>query len=289
MGPGTTSSGARKDATDKAADAAGKATDVAEQAADSKEFALAARAGYVAAGILHLLVGLIALGLANGGSGSADQTGAIGELTARPGGMVLVWFCFLGCLALALFQLSEVFFGARGSSTKDKAVLRVKCGAQAGVYAAIGVTFGQFALGGSSDSSDSTSSLSASLMSHPAGSALLLAVGVGIFAVGGYFVYSGATGRFRQQLTHLPPRPAASALVILGTVGYLAKGVALGVLGVLVFISTVLNNPEESTGLDGALKSLRDQPFGIWILGAVAVGLMAYGAFMVIRSKYQRM
>jgi hypothetical protein len=58
---------------------------------------------------------------------------------------------------------------------------------------------------------------------------------------------------------------------------------------VLLVLATVRNNPEESTGIDGALKSLQEQPFGIWILGTVAVGLICYGVFLVVRSRYQRM
>ncbi len=270
-------------------DAGDKATDAAEEAVNSKGFELAARAGYVAAGILHFLIGLIALGLARGGSGSADQSGAIGQLAGSPGGTALLWFCFIGCLALALFQLGQVFFGARGRSGRDKLKDRLKSGGQAVVYAVIGVTFGQYALGGSSNSSGSTRSLSATLMSSPAGAALLLAIGVGILVVGGYFVHSGATRRFRRELSGLPAGGPGTAVVVLGVTGYIAKGFALGVLGVLVVVATVTNNPEQSTGLDGALKTLREQPFGVWLLGAVALGLMAYGVFMVLRSRYQRM
>jgi hypothetical protein len=274
--------GAGRDTADKAADAA-------EEAANSKGFEVAARAGYVAAGILHVLIGLIALGLARGGSGSADQSGAIGQLAGSPGGMAMLWFCFIGCIALALFQLSDVFFGARGLSGRQKLTARVRSGAQAAVYAVIGGSFGMYALGGSSDSSGSTASLSASLMSTAAGSVLLFAAGVGILVVGGYFVYSGGTRRFRRNLASLPAGALGRAVVALGTAGYVAKGFALGVLGVLVVVATATNNPEQSTGLDGALKALREQPFGVWLLGAVALGLLAYGVFMVVRSKYQRM
>ncbi|MCU1633976.1 MAG: hypothetical protein JWM61_2628 [Micrococcaceae bacterium] len=269
--------------------AADTATDAAEDAADSRGFELAARAGYVAAGVLHFLIGLIALGLARGGAGSADQSGAIGQLASSTGGTALLWFCFIGCLALALFQFSEIFFGAKALRDRKKLTFRLKSGGQAVVYAVIGATFGRFALGGSSDSSSTTSSLSASLMSNRAGAALLLAIGVGIIVVGGYFIYSGATRRFRRKLSGLPPDRIGTAVTALGIVGYIAKGFALGVLGVLVVVATVTNNPEQSTGLDGALKTLRDQPFGMWLLGAVALGLMAYGVFMVARSKYQRM
>ena len=270
-------------------DAADRASDAAEDAVNSKGFQLAARAGYVAAGLLHFLIGVIALGLATGGTGSADQSGAIGQVAGNPGGTALLWFCFIGCAALALFQFSEVFFGVRHLDGRDRIAARLKFGGQAVVYAVIGATFGRYALGGSSDSGSTASSLSASLMAHPAGAALLLAVGVGVLAVGGYFVHSGATRRFRKKLTGLPPGGVGSGIIALGTAGYLAKGCALGVLGILVLVTTITNNPEESTGLDGALKALRDQPFGAWLLGAVALGLMAYGVFMVVRSRYQRM
>lgn len=270
-------------------DAAREASDAAEDAVNSKEFELVARIGYIATGILHFLIGLIALGLANGGSGSADQSGAIGQLAASPGGTVLLWFCFLGCIALALFRLGEVFFGGRGLNGKDKLTARLKSGSLAVVYAVIGATFGQFAMGGSSDSSSSSSTLSAQLMSNPAGKVLLLAIGVGVLVVGGYFIFSGATRRFRKELSRLPAGGSGSAVVALGAVGYIAKGFALGVLGILIVVATLRNNPEQSTGLDGALKTLREQPFGVWLLGAVALGLMAYGLFMVVRSRYQRM
>lgn len=265
-----------------------KVADGAEDAADSKPFIIAARAGYVAAGLLHILIGVIAVRVAAGGSGSADQSGAMASLAGTPGGGFLLWACFIGCTALALFLLSEVIFPSKRLSGKDKIKDRLKNGGKAVVYAAIGVAFAQYAMGGGGSGS-STQSTSAALMANPAGAALLLAIGVGILVVGGYFIYSGITRKFEENLTGKPSGSVGKAVTGLGTVGYVAKGVALGVLGFLVAIATVRNNPEESTGLDGALKSLQEQPFGVYILGAVALGLIAYGVFMVVRSRYQRM
>lgn len=266
-----------------------KVAEGAEEATDSKPFLLAARAGYVAAGILHILIGVIAFRVASGGSGSADQSGAMASLAGSPGGGILLWVCFVGCSALALFLLSEMLFSPRRLSGKEKVTFRLKNGGKAVIYAAIGVTFLRYAMGGSSDSGSSTQSTSAALMANPAGTALLLAVGVGILAIGGYFIYRGITKKFEENLTGKPSGSAGRAVTLLGTVGYVAKGIALGVLGLLLAIATVRNNPEESTGLDGALKSLQEQPFGVWILGAVALGLIAYGIFMVVRARYQRM
>ena len=266
-----------------------KAADAADDATDSRGFVLAARAGYVAAGLLHVMIGVIALRVATGGSGSADQSGAVAALAGSPGGTVLLWACFLGCAALAVFLFSEIFFGATQRSDRDRLKHRVKMGGQAVVYGAIGAVFGTYALGGTSDSSGSTQSLSARLMAHPAGTVLLIVVGLGLVVAGAFFVHRGVTRSFRENLKSLPPGTAGRAVLWLGTAGYAAKGVALAVLGVLVVVATVRSDPEQSSGLDGALKALQEQPFGAWILGAVALGLICYGAFMVVRARYQRM
>ncbi|WP_026551632.1 DUF1206 domain-containing protein [Arthrobacter sp. H20] len=268
---------------------AGKAADAAEDVSDSKAFEIAARAGYIAAGLLHLLIGVIALRVAMGGSGSADQSGAISALGNGPGGSLLLWACSIGSIALALFMLSEVFFGAHGMKDSDKLKFRAKNAAKGVTYGVIGGTFATYAAGGSSDSSESTQNVSASLMSNPAGSFLLIAVGAAVMVVGGYFIYSGVTRKFRENLSGLPGKGAGTAVVRLGMIGYVAKGAALLVLGLLFIVATLQNDPEESTGLDGALKSLQGQPYGAWILGVIAVGLIAYGVFMVIRSRYQKM
>jgi hypothetical protein len=266
-----------------------RAADAADDATDSRGFVLAARAGYVAAGLLHVMIGVIALRVATGGSGSADQSGAVAALAGSPGGTVLLWACFLGCAALAVFLFSEIFFGATQRSDRDRLKHRVKMGGQAVVYGAIGAVFGTYALGGTSDSSGSTQSLSARLMAHPAGTVLLIAVGLGLVVAGAFFVHRGVTRSFRENLKGLPPGTVGRGVMWLGTAGYAAKGVALAVLGVLVVVATVRSDPEQSSGLDGALKALQEQPFGTWILGAVALGLICYGVFMVVRARYQRM
>ena len=71
--------------------------------------------------------------------------------------------------------------------------------------------------------------------------------------------------------------------------GYVAKGVALFVTGLLVVIATVTVHPEQSTGLDGGLRALREQPYGVYVLAAVGAGLICYGVFTVVRAKLARM
>jgi hypothetical protein len=68
-----------------------------------------------------------------------------------------------------------------------------------------------------------------------------------------------------------------------------AKGIALFVVGVLFVVAAVTADPEKASGLDGALKSLIDLPFGKVILVAVGVGLIAYGLFCGARARWARL
>ncbi len=98
-----------------------QAADAAEGVTNSRTLELLARAGFAASGILHLLVGLIAIRLAMGGSGSADFSGAVSELSSQPAGPFLLWGSFAACAALAIWQASDAIFDYSHLPTKEKA------------------------------------------------------------------------------------------------------------------------------------------------------------------------
>jgi hypothetical protein len=78
-------------------------------------------------------------------------------------------------------------------------------------------------------------------------------------------------------------------LLTAGVAGYLSKGFALLLVGLLVIVATVQNQPEQSTGLDGGLKGLREQPYGPYVLAILALGLVCYGCYLILKAKYARM
>jgi hypothetical protein len=45
-------------------------------------------------------------------------------------------------------------------------------------------------------------------------------------------------------------------------------------------------DPNEAIGLDGALAKLAEQPYGDFLLGVVAAGLLAFAAFCFIQARY---
>lgn len=264
------------------------AASAASAAQDSTTFRVLARIGYVVLGILHLLIGGIAISIATGGGGEkADQGGAMQQIQQSPAGVFLLWLIVLGLLALAIWQIAEAVV-ERDPDTKKKWGHRVKFLGTAAAYIAIGATALVYALGGQSQSSESSQSFSAKLLAVPAGVALLVLVGLIVAAIGIAFIVRGFTKAFMKNLSS-PGGTARSGIVAFGVAGYIAKGVAVGVAGVLFVIAALTHNPETAGGLDSALRTLAGLPYGPIILWVVGAGLVLYGLFCFARARYARM
>jgi hypothetical protein len=102
--------------------------------------------------------------------------------------------------------------------------------------------------------------------------------------VGVYHVVKGWTKRFLRDLEDHPGTWATRA----GQIGYIAKGVALVLVGLLFVVAGLRKQPAEATGLDGALRTLRDQPFGTGLLVIVSLGLAAYGLYSFARARHAK-
>ncbi|WP_426997219.1 DUF1206 domain-containing protein [Pseudarthrobacter sp. N5] len=268
-----------------------QAADTAEDVTNSRALELVARAGFAVSGILHLLVGSIAIRLAAGGSGSADFSGAVGQLASEPAGTLLLWVSFAACVALALWQISDAIFDYNRLPAGKKLGKKLKAAGQGLVFIGFSVTLASFASGKGSggDNSRSSSDLTLTIIKAPGGVVLLVLVGAAIAITGIFYAVRGFRKSFEKQLRMPSSGTARTVVSGLGLVGYVAKGIALLLVGLLFVISTVRAHPEESTGLDGALKALRGQPYGIYLLAAVGVGLICYGVYMAMRSRLAKM
>ncbi|SDT25299.1 protein of unknown function [Pseudarthrobacter equi] len=270
-----------------ASEKANRAVSGAASASRSPALRVLARAGYVFIGLLHILIGVIALQIAGGQGGEADQTGAIGAVASKPGGVFLLWAGAVACAALALWMVSEAVFEARSQSESKKKLQKAgTAGGKALVFGVLAFTFAVFATGGSKSSSQSATDFTAKLMAAPAGVVLLVVVGLAIIGAGGYYAYKGFSRHFMEDLQD--PGNARTAVEWTGSVGYVAKGVVLAVVGVLVIAAAVTADPSKSTGLDGGLKTLGSQPYGTVLLAVIAVGLACYGVYSMARARYGR-
>ncbi|MFJ6079398.1 DUF1206 domain-containing protein [Pseudarthrobacter sp. NPDC092419] len=268
-----------------------QAANAAENVTNSRTVEMLARAGFAASGILHLLVGAIAIRLAMGGTGNADFSGAVAELSTQPAGPFLLWASFVACAALALWQAGDAVFDYNSLPGKKKAARKGKAAAQAVVYAGLALTLLSFAMGTGSgaDNQRSASDFTIRMVQAPGGVALLVLIGAGIAVAGVVYGIRGLRKSFEKHLV-MPSDPRVrKAVRILGVTGYVAKGIVLLLAGLLIVVATLQAHPEDSTGLDGGLRALRDQPFGVYLLAAVGAGLVCYGVYMMVRARLARM
>ncbi|WP_210437780.1 DUF1206 domain-containing protein [Nocardioides xinjiangensis] len=264
------------------------APDTAAQVRGSDWMDHAIRAGLVAYGVVHLLVGWLALQLAFGEKeDSASNSGAMQYLVQQPLGEVLVWLVAVGMFLLVLWRLLEFGYGHREESDDTKR-WRKRAGSlgKAVIYGAIGWSAVQTATG-SGGGNGGTDSTTAKLMDLPGGQLIVGAVGLAVIGYGASLVWRGWTEKFRE---HLDAQGQAgtdgSVYVRLGKIGYIAKGVAIAIVGGLFGYAAVTHDPQKSGGLDQALQTVREQPFGQVLLTAIAVGIVAYGAFCFARAKH---
>jgi Domain of Unknown Function (DUF1206) len=262
----------------------------ASRAANSKPLEYLARAGFVCYGVLHLLFAWVALQVAFGKSGEeSDQSGALQKLASQPLGKTLVIIVVVGMVALAVWQAFEAAIGESGPQDKAAIAERVISGIRAIVYlwlAWIGI---KVISGANASQAQSQQNTTSHLMGSTGGRWLVGLAGVVVIGVGVGLAWYGLTKKFQKHLNTQQMNPTVRKTTRrLGMAGYTAKGVAYGIVGVLVLIAAIKSDAAKSRGLDGALKTLAAQSYGTWLLALVAIGIAAFGVYCFSQARYRK-
>ncbi|WP_161794557.1 DUF1206 domain-containing protein [Demequina globuliformis] len=242
-----------------------------------------ARAGYAVSGALHIMLGFLIARIAFGSGEEASSSQALSEIGSTTLGAVILWIAVVAFAALGLWQLAD------GLRSRDSAKDRVKSLGKAGVYLVLAFTAASIAMGSSGGGGDSQAQgIVATILGWPGGQFIVGAIGIGVLGAGLFHIVKGARKKFMEDLRAVPPR-SGKTVRALGATGYIAKGVALGVVGGLFTYAAVTADPDDAEGLDGAVKSLLDLPGGPVIVVIVGIGFAAYGLYSFVRARYARM
>jgi len=264
-----------------------KAEHAGRDAQHSEWFDKAIRFGFIVYGVVHLLIAWLALQLAFGEKeGAASSQGAMQQLAEQPFGTFLLWLVTLGMFLLVVWRGLEAIFGHQEEDGGKRAMKRAASALKAVIYGAIGLSALQVAMG-SGSSGGGSDSTTQKLMDLPGGQFIVGAVGLAIIGYGLYELVMAWTDKFAEHLTaEGKSGESGTAYIWFGKIGYAAKGIAIGIVGGLFLYAAITHDPKKSGGLDEALQEVLEQPFGPFLLGAIALGIGCYGLFCFARARH---
>jgi Domain of Unknown Function (DUF1206) len=259
----------------------------ARRASRSPAAHVLARAGLTARGVIYILIGWVAVLVALGRSSrEADQLGALQLLAGKSYGLVSLWLLAIGFAAYALWRLSEAAFGVSG---EPGAGPRLKCLGRAIVYAFFSYLTFTVIAGTAHSQSKKQQDVTATVMRHTDGRVLVGVIGAAVVIVGLVLIVEGARKKFMKYLMTGQMSPRVRRLVkLLGMIGTIARGLVFAVAGAGVIAAAVTHKASDSGGIDKALLTLRNQPFGEFLMLLAALGLLIFGVYGLCEARWRK-
>lgn len=269
-------------------DVADRARNHGEELAHAKTLGWLARAGLVARGVVYCIIGILALKLALGDGGKAtDQEGALQTIAHQSFGKALLVLVAIGLGGYALWRLIRAAVG-HGAEQTDSGFDRISAldsGIAYGLLcvAAIGI------LTSSGGGSGSTKETTGGVLDWPAGQILVGVAGAILIGVAFYQAYKGLARDFLEDAkTGEMSESVEKGYTALGVFGHVARAVVFALVGYGLLKAALDYNPKEAVGLDGALRELAHASYGPALLGLVAAGLIGFGLYSIVDSRYRK-
>lgn len=249
------------------------------------------RIGYMAKGIIYSVVGILATQAAfTSGGKTTGSKGAIRDIASQPFGRVMLGIICLGLIGYVTWRFVQCFLDPEGKGDDAKAIAkRVGYGISGVAYASLAFLAGSIALGngGSQGSGDSKADWTAFVLGMPFGQWIVGLVGLIVIAVGLYNLKKAITARFMEKYDVSMTETARKVALVAGRGGLAARCVTFVIIGTFLGVAAYQADPDETKGLSGALQTLAEQPYGPWLLGTVAIGVIAYGIHCFVNAKYR--
>ncbi len=252
------------------------------------------RAGFVSRGITYGVIGVLSLALAFrwGSAGEApNQQGALAIVAAAPLGRVAVAVIAAGLIAYAVWKLSQAIRG-RGpeGGGGPTAFDRVANGGGGVVYVAFFAVALRVLLGSSDSDSSAPRHAAAGVLAWPGGVVLVGVGGIALVAISLYQVYDAVSGHFadNSKVEEMGDH-GLRVFLLLGIVGLTARALIFSLVGYFLVRTAIDYHAGSAVGLDGALARVREQPYGSWLLGLVAAGLLIFAVFSLVEARHRRL
>lgn len=243
------------------------------------------RLGLAARGLLYVVVGVLAANVAFGADEQADKQGALRAIGSTGVGRWSLLVVAAGFVGYALWRLAEATV-----RPGDKGVGgRLRSAGHAALYTGFAFTTLAFvATKDSSNSDEREQHVTARVLDWPGGRYLVAAVGLTLVGVGVGNAYRAISGRYRKHLKeHEIPESCEWWFPILAYLGLAARAVAFSLVGAFLVQAAVTYDASKARGLDASLRTIAQEPYGRPLIFAVAIGLIAFGAWNFVEARYR--
>ena len=258
------------------------------------------RAGWFAKGVVYVIAGFLALSVAaraggwttspTTGTQEASPVGAVKTVAGSGGGTVLLWLLAIGMLLYAAWRVVSALL----PGGKDAKAMAHRIG-----YIASAVMYVTFAISaialarhtpGTPNGNTKVTDISASFMTHSFGRFVIGVVGVIVIAVGLYRVSKGVKMDVDDELDMSGISPTRRRWTErLGAIGEVGRGIGFALVGFFLLRSAMTYNANEATGLDGALRRVAVNSWGVFVVVVVGIGFAAYGIFCLATFTHRRL
>jgi hypothetical protein len=253
-----------------------------------------ARFGYAARGVVYAVIGLLAVQTAYSGRGSQDLArqatpqGALQRIAEQS--RLLLALVAIGLAGYALWRFVQGGLDAENKGSDAKGLVKRGSMVASGiVYAGLAIAAARLVAGHGGGAAGASQGFTADLMAKPFGRWLVVLAGIAVIVSGFYQLYDAWTKKFRKRLKLQEMSADEERLATrTGQAGLGARGIVFLLSGWFLVQTGLRFKTSGAQGLGGALETLARQPSGPWLLGIVALGLIAYGAYSFLQARYRR-
>jgi hypothetical protein len=251
-----------------------------------------ARFGYAARGVVFIVIGFLSLQAARGSGGqTTDPQGALKTISQQSFGQVMLFILGVGLLGYAIWRLVMALCDSENKGSDAKGVAKRIGYALTGLaYGGLAFTAFQLVRGAQAQSGNlSRADWTARVLAQPFGRWLIVLAGLIVIGIALNTLYKAYSAKFLEPLnTGTMSQTEKTWVTRAGRAGYAARGVVFIPMGWFLIRAGLQSDAQETGGLGQALSALAQQPYGPWLLGIVATGLIAYGLFSFCEAYYRR-
>ena len=250
------------------------------------------RLGYVAKGVVYIVIGFLATRAALGAGGrTTDTRGAIQTIGDAPFGEFALWVIVIGLFGYAAWRLTSAITDAERRGDEPSSIaLRIGDAVRGLAYGSLAYSTLHYVLSDRAGSGDQARSITRRVLEVPGGQSIVVAAGLGVMVYAVYQLYRAGSGKFLKRFDLSSAGGNTRTWVTrAGQFGIAARGIVFGMIGLLLARAGWAFDPSKVGGIRQSLDAIAAQPAGGFIFGAVAIGLIAFGLFELATARYRVM